>query len=654
MPDTMMLPLMHRAAELSPSSFSTEDRTVDVVWSTGAVVRRTPWFGDPYDEELSMDPTHVHMERLNDRGAVLRDHDHFSVDSVIGTVVPGTARIENGRAVASIQFSEREDVAAIVGDVQAGILRSVSVGYSVQKYAVTERDDGPSHYLAIEWTPMEISVVPIGADPGAGFRSAESATECAVVRSSDDHQEEREIDMPDTPAPVAEPEIAADAAVVETRNDPALTEQVDIDAHVQRALQAQRKRSAAITEIVTRAKLDRSVADDLILREVTVEQARSAVLDALCERADKTPTFPHVSFPIGGLDDKVTRREAAVTALMHRYDPGHNQMTDAAREFRSMSLIEVARDFLTANGEHVRGVDKSELVTRAMGSSDFPNVLSTVSNKSLRQGYQASPRTFTPFCRQVSAVDFKPVNRVQLSGASQLQLVNEHGEYKRGRLYESNEAYSLLTYGEVVPITRKVIINDDLDAFTRVPSIMGTAAANKESDIVWAIFTANAALSDNIALFHANHANLMSTAAISSTSVAEGYKLMALQKDLDATTVLNLMPRYLIAPVGKIGVVQQLFGMVYAAQTSNVVPELVRGLTPILEPRLDTSAANTWYLAADPSQVDTIEYAYLEGQTGPYTEERMGFDVDGIEIKIRHDFAAKAIDFRGLAKNVGA
>lgn len=653
MPDTMMLPLMHRAAELSPASFSTDDRTVDVVWSTGAIVRRTPWIGDPYDEELSMDPAHVHMERLNERGAVLRDHDHFSIDSVIGTVVPGTARIENGRAVASVQFSDREDVAGIVGDVQAGILRSVSVGYSVQKYVLTERDDGPDHYLAVEWTPAEISVVPIGADPGAGFRSAEPVTECAVVRSGAENLE-HDTDMTDTPAPVAEPEIAADAAVVETRHDPAPVAQVDIDAHVQRALQEQRKRTAEIIEIVTRAKLDRSVADDLILREVTVEQARTAVLDALCERADKTPTFPHVSFPLGGLDDKVTRREAAVTALMHRYDPGHTQITDAARQFRSMSLIEITRDFLTASGEKVGGLDKLTLVERAMGTSDFPYVLSAVSGKSLRMGYEAAPRTFLPFCRQVSAADFKTVNRVQLSGASSLQPVGEDGEYKRGRLYESNETYALLTYGEIVPITRKAIINDDLDAFTRVPSLLGVKAANKESDLVWAIFTANAALSDNIALFHANHSNLITTAAISSTSVSEGYKLMALQKDLDGTTVLNIRPRFLVAPVGKIEKVQQLFGMVQATQTSNVVPELVRGLTPILEPRLDAAAANTWYMVADPAQVDTIETSYLEGQAGPYTEERMGFDVDGIEIKIRHDFAAKAIDFRGLAKNVGA
>ena len=52
--------------------------------------------------------------------------------------------------------------------------------------------------------------------------------------------------------------------------------------------------------------------------------------------------------------------------------------------------------------------------------------------------------------------------------------------------------------------------------------------------------------------------------------------------------------------------------------------------------------------------LDTIEYAYLEGQQGAYIETRNGFDVDGVEIKCRLDFGAKAIDWRGLYKNPGA
>jgi hypothetical protein len=62
----------------------------------------------------------------------------------------------------------------------------------------------------------------------------------------------------------------------------------------------------------------------------------------------------------------------------------------------------------------------------------------------------------------------------------------------------------------------------------------------------------------------------------------------------------------------------------------------------------------SWYLAATPDQVDIIEYGYLDGEDGPVVETRNGFDVDGMEIKCREDFAAKVIDYRGLYKNAGA
>ena len=90
------------------------------------------------------------------------------------------------------------------------------------------------------------------------------------------------------------------------------------------------------------------------------------------------------------------------------------------------------------------------------------------------------------------------------------------------------------------------------------------------------------------------------------------------------------------------------------ARTTDVVPQSIRSLAVIAEPRLDTVSTNGWYLAASPNQIDTIEYAYLEGQQGAYIETRNGFDVDGVEIKCRLDFGAKAIDWRGLYKNPGA
>ncbi len=358
-----------------------------------------------------------------------------------------------------------------------------------------------------------------------------------------------------------------------------------------------------------------------------------------------------------GRDERVTRRDAVSNALLHRYSPTLFPLSEPAREYRGMTLVEHAREFLSSSGVNVRGMSRDEIATRALHStSDFPEVLAAVTGKTLRQAYDAYPRTYVPFCRQVLATDFKAMHRVQLGEAPQLVKVNEGGEFKRGTLAEGRESYRVETYGRVVAVTRQVLINDDLDAFTRIPAMYGTAIATLESDVVWGIILANAAMSDSIALFHQNHGNLANPAtALSVTAIGAARAAMARQTGLDKKTILNVRPAYLIVPASLELAAEQLVAQnLVPAQTGNVVPSSIRTLTPISEPRLDAASLTAWYLAANPAQIDTIEYAYLEGQQGAYIETRNGFDVDGVEIKCRLDFGAKAIDWRGLYRNPGA
>ena len=73
----------------------------------------------------------------------------------------------------------------------------------------------------------------------------------------------------------------------------------------------------------------------------------------------------------------------------------------------------------------------------------------------------------------------------------------------------------------------------------------------------------------------------------------------------------------------------------------------------IAEPRLDpASGAVPWFLFASPPR-STRSSTLSRGQDGVYIETRQGFDVDGVEIKARLDFGAKAIDWRGMFKNAG-
>jgi len=669
MDKTIELPALRRMAELAPGSVDSDARTVEVVWSTGARVRRVPFFGDAYDEELSLDPAHVRLERLNAGAPFLRVHELTELDAVIGSVAPNSARIENGRGVATVRLSEREDVEAIWRDIQAGHIRAVSIGYQVHRYEVSKPEGGRELWRAVDWTPFEISAVPVGADPAAGFRSTETLHACVVHRAGAGPKTERtstmhdeDIETDEAAEVVEEAESPDETESAETRSPkkPLKTKEQpkpDAEALVAEARANERQRASTIYDLTSRLGLERSVADDLVTRGVSLDEARRQILDTLAESSDQTRTFGHVSVPLGGQDERVTRREAVSNALLHRYSPTLFQLTDAARQFRGMTLMELARESLAESGVNTRGMSRDEVATRALHStSDFPEILAAVTNKTLRQAYEAYPRTFLAFCRQVLATDFKAMHRVQMGEAPQLLKVNESGEFKRGTIGESKESYRIETYGRVVGITRQVLINDDLDAFTRIPAMYGNSIAQLESDVVWGIVTGNPAMADNKALFHADHKNLEGTgAALSVDAVGKGRTAMAKQTGLDKKTVLNIRPAFLIVPAAlELKAEQMVAQNIVPAETQNVVPQSIRTLSPIAEPRLDANSDTAWYLAASPNQIDTIEYAYLEGQQGAYIETRNGFDVDGVEIKCRLDFGAKAIDWRGLYKNPGA
>ena len=683
--DTMIeIPALRRMAELAPNSADTDARTVEVIWSAGARVRRSTLFGEPYDEELSLDPDHVRLDRLNAGAPFLKVHEVDTLDAVIGSVVPGSARVENGRGVAQVRISERADVEPIWRDIQAGHIRAVSIGYQVHRFEVSKPEAARELWRAVDWTPFEVSAVPVGADPAAGFRAQSPLHDCVLHRRdvpstttgaismtdkpkdpadaanetpSDDNAVE-DTTMTEPKTPDTEPKVAAAETRVQPKSQkPDVAPAPDTETVATRAREIERDRVSTIYDLAGRLSLERSFAEDLVKRGTDVDEARRLILDQVAAKSDETRTFSQVSIPLGGRDEQVTRRDAVANALLHRYSPTLFQLEDAARQYRGMTLMELARESLGNAGVNTRGLSRDEVATRALHStSDFPEILSAVTNKTLRQAYEAYPRTFMLFCRQVLATDFKAMHRVQLGEAPQLLEVSESGEFKRGTLGESKESYKVKTYGRVVAITRQTLINDDLDAFTRIPAMYGNSIAQLESDVVWGIITANPAMADGNALFHNSHKNLAGTgAALDVSSVGAARAAMAKQTGLDKKTVLNVRPAFLIVPASLELKAEQLVAQnLVPAATSSVVPQSIRTLAPISEPRLDAASETAWYLAASPNQIDTIEYAYLEGQQGAYIETRNGFDVDGVEIKCRLDFGAKAIDWRGLYKNPGA
>jgi len=180
--------------------------------------------------------------------------------------------------------------------------------------------------------------------------------------------------------------------------------------------------------------------------------------------------------------------------------------------------------------------------------------------------------------------------------------------------------------------------------------MFGRKARSKESDVVWEQITSNPTMADTFALFSLEHANIAATdGPIAIDTLGAGRASMRMQTGLDGE-MLNLMARYLIVPPGQETLADQYVTAITAAVGANVNP-FAGKLTVIAEPRLTN--VDEWYLAASPDQIGWLEYGFLEGEEGPQTESRIGFDIDGVEFKCRLDFAAKVIDFRGIYRNEG-
>ena len=624
------IPMQTRKASFVPETIDAETRTATLVWTTGAAVRRFDfWEGRAFYEELSLEDGHVHMDRLNNGAPLLNSHEQRDLSDIVGVVE--RAWIEDGLGHAEVRFSERADVEPIFKDVQSGIIRNVSVGYMVHKYeTVSESESGERTIRAVDWTPAELSLVAVPADAGAGIRSLPESDCEFVLNQRADSPKEPEMSK-DNPA--AQP-------AIETTEP-----KVDLDKIRSEAAAADRARSAEILKLCARHGMQ-DLSAGLIESGAAVEEVRAKILDELAERDAKAPTMPRIE---AGRDESESRREGMEEYILYR--TGHGPMTEKARPFAGRTMLELARKSLEANGIRADGMDKMPLAARAMHTtSDFPEILANVANKTLRAAYEGSPRTFVNWCRKSTAPDFKQISRTQMGDSPTLVQVNEHGEYSYGTVGEMAEKYSLATYGRIVAVTRQAIVNDDLSAFERVIPGFGRAAADLERATIYGILNANAAMADTIALFHADHGNLDSAAVISVESLGAARARMRKQTGINGQSI-NVEPRFLIVPAALETVAQQYTSNAHVPDPSSNINPFAGTLQVVVDPILDGTSASHWYLAASYSQVDTIEYSYLEGNEGVYIETRNGFEVDGVEIKARLDFAAKAIDHRGLYRN---
>ena len=499
----------------------------------------------------------------------------------------------------------------------------------------------------------------------------------------------------ESPVEMAEPMPATATEDLSTEDSQAVENAMDkkeiacersIDAaSIQRA---ERKRIAEINALCTKAGIERTVADAWANDGVSLDVVREKVIERMA--ANATPTGSSVGADVrvtGSGDDKFF--EAARDGLLMRAQTAARvqrslvgeKPTQGAEDFRHMNLRRLAEEVLRRAGAPVHRFSTAEIARAAMGNlailermgirrdnayhttGSFPNLLLDAANKSLLAAYEESPYTWELWARRANSVDdFKNINRTRFSESPDLEEVPENADYPEGAMSDSKESYKVSKFGKMFSVSWETVVNDDLDAISRVPAMHGNAARRTQNKKVYEVLTSNPTMGDTYSLFSASHASGSNTsgaaAAPSVTTLNAGFLAMRKQKGLSSDVVLNIVPRYLIVPVDYEATALELVNSIsYNAANNNEGVKNIygvggpRSLTVVPEAVLSASSTTTWYLAADPSQIDTVELAFLAGEESPVLETEWGFSNDTYKYKIRQTFGVKAIDWRGLYRN---
>jgi hypothetical protein len=385
-------------------------------------------------------------------------------------------------------------------------------------------------------------------------------------------------------------------------------------------------------------------------------------------------TRPRTAVPHGG-DVPVTGSVLEAACLLTAKLDGIDKLVDpqsldlASRRYRGgIGLQELLLEAAWANGYTGRNFRDHRTVLRyafgrgieaGFSTVDIGGILSNVANKFLLDGFFSVERTWRNVCAVRNVSDFKTVTSYRLVGKDQYELVAPGGEIKHGTL--GNETYSNKadTYGLMLSIDRRDVINDDLGAITTVPQKLGRGSGLKINDVFWTTFLNNAAF------FAAGNNNYLAGAAtaLGIDGLTAGEVAFLDQVDGDGKPV-GVMPAILLVPTALSAIGSQLFKSLELRDTT------ANAKVPVANPhqgkfRVEVSrylgnakypgfSAKAWYLLAEPTDLPVIEVAFLSGQEAPTIETaEADFNVLGVQMRGYHDFGVALQDPRGGVKAKG-
>ncbi|MFW6106983.1 MAG: hypothetical protein ACOC8H_02375, partial [bacterium] len=293
-----------------------------------------------------------------------------------------------------------------------------------------------------------------------------------------------------------------------------------------------------------------------------------------------------------------------------------------------------------------------------LSTVDIGGILSNVANKFLLEGFFSVERTWRDICAVRNVSDFKTVTSYRLIGTDQYEQVAPGGELKHGTLGEESYTNKADTYGLLLSLDRRDIINDDLGAITTVPRKLGRGSGLKINDVFWSVFLANSGF------FKTANKNYLSGAAtaLSIDGLTDAEVAFGEQTDADGKPI-GIMPQVVLVPTALSAIGTMLYKSLEIRDTTSDTkypvanPHQGKFRTAVSRYLSNSNytghSAKAWYLLADPADLPVIEVAFLNGQESPTIETAdADFNVLGVRMGGYHDFGVALQDQSGTRLEV--
>ena len=306
--------------------------------------------------------------------------------------------------------------------------------------------------------------------------------------------------------------------------------------------------------------------------------------------------------------------------------------------------------------------DATGWLQAAFSTASLPGILGNVANKMLLEGYNYVEDSWREICRISSVNDFKQHTRYRMTSDFKFLKVGPDGELKHGKLNEQSFTQQADTHGIMFALTRQMIINDDLGAFTEIPMQIGIGAGEAIASAVWTLLLANP--SDFFSTGHKNYSSGADT-VLSLLGLTAG-ELLFLDQTKPNGRPLGVQPVKLVVPNALKVTAENLMQSLEVNETTTAnKPKMVRNphagkFAPVCSsylsnPTITGYSSTAWYLFADPNRLAAMEVAFLNGVDRP-TVERADADFSTLGVQFRGyiDFGVKEQDYRAAAKMAGA